>query len=833
MVEEEEPGSSEGSGDDLDATAQEDYRPIPELDTYEPQGIDDEALSDISHEALQAANQELDFRDTQEQRDTRQPAALGEDLEAEILRRIRLNHRQHHPQLNVEEEEEELHIDPEDPKGKLADWIQDPRTVRWVSKSFRRFLLEFQDEHGNKLYLDAINTLCANNQQSLIVNYSQLRQAYPTLALWLADEPSLTLPLLNDVAYSVVSELFPQYAASVKELYVRVRDLPITDQIRNLRWVHLFKLVKVTGVVTRRTGVNPQLKIAVYNCLKCGEKKGPIYLKNDAVSLDLGKCGQCQSFSGFKLKVEETIYRNYQKMTLQETPSAVPPGRVPRHKEVILLGDNIDCARPGEEVEVTGIFTNRVDYGLNAKHGFPVFSTVIDANFVRRLGEADLTVLTEEDKFEIKTLARKANIKQMVINSIAPSIHGHPHVKKAIALALFGGEAKDVQGKHKIRGDINVMILGDPGVAKSQFLKYIQKTAHRCVYTTGKGASAVGLTAGVHKDPLTKEWALEGGALVLADRGVCLIDEFDKMQDQDRTSIHEAMEQQSISISKAGIVASLQARCSVIAAANPIQGKYDSSRTFNENVNLSDPILSRFDVMCVVKDEVDMEADHYLATFILNSHMRSHPEPDTSMFLQDDAEQPEVIPQDLLKKYLLYAKQYVHPQLSDVDRDKIAKFYADLRKEKDKLGGVPIVVRHIESLLRMSESFAKMHLREHVLPDDVDSAIEVLVESFCQQQKYAVGQQLRKKFRSYLTKQEDSLELLYHITNKLFRDKTHLERVVRSLEYVRAEDVNVSLDQLEIEAREHGINDLGPFLRSPLFTRHYKVEQRLITKRTN
>lgn len=208
---------------------------------------------------------------------------------------------------------------------------------------------------------------------------------------------------------------------------------------------------------------------------------------------------------------------------------------------------------------------------------------------------------------------------------MAPSIYGHKFIKRALSLAMFGGMPKDVGGKHKIRGDINVLILGDPGTAKSQFLKYVEKTYHRVVYTTGKGASAVGLTAGVHKDPITKEWVLEGGALVLADKGVCLIDEFDKMNDKDRTSIHEAMEQQSISISKAGIVTSLQARCSVIAAANPIKGNYNSSLNFNDNVDLTDPILSRFDILSVVKDEPNEEKDDLLATFVINSHMRSHP----------------------------------------------------------------------------------------------------------------------------------------------------------------------------------------------------------------
>lgn len=197
------------------------------------------------------------------------------------------------------------------------------------------------------------------------------------------------------------------------------------------------------------------------------------------------------------------------------------------------------------------------DYFANVNHGFPVFKTSIEANNIRRFGDEDVIELTDEDKKKIRETSRKSNIANKIINSIAPSIYGHNFIKKGLALAMFGGEAKDVGGKHKIRGDINMLLLGDPGTAKSQFLKYVEHAFHRVVYTTGKGASAVGLTAGVHKDPITREWTLEGGALVLADKGICLIDEFDKMNDQDRTSIHEAMEQQSISISKAGIVTSL------------------------------------------------------------------------------------------------------------------------------------------------------------------------------------------------------------------------------------------------------------------------------------
>jgi DNA replicative helicase MCM subunit Mcm2 (Cdc46/Mcm family) len=275
---------------------------------------------------------------------------------------------------------------------------------------------------------------------------------------------------------------------------------------------------------------------------------------------------------------------------------------------------------------VTGIYRNNFDASLNVKNGFPVFSTIIEANHINK--KEDLFAafrLTEEDEKEVRTLARDERIRKRIIKSIAPSIYGHEDIKTAIALSLFGGVSKDVNRKLRIRGDINVLLLGDPGTAKSQFLKYVEKTAHRSVFATGQGASAVGLTASVRKDPVTREWTLEGGALVLADKGHCLIDEFDKMNDADRTSIHEAMEQQTISISKAGIVTTLQARCAIVAAANPIRGRYNPTVPFQQNVELTEPILSRFDVLCVVKDTVDPVQDELLARFVVGSHLRSHP----------------------------------------------------------------------------------------------------------------------------------------------------------------------------------------------------------------
>merc|ERR1719284_361725 len=297
---------------------------------------------------------------------------------------------------------------------------------------------------------------------------------------------------------------------------------------------------------------------------------------------------------------------------------------MPRSKDVILTGDMVDTVRPGDKMDLCAIYKCLYDAGTNARTCFPVYRTEILAVHIKCKGDVKAVQLTEEMQQKILDLAKSPNIRERFIASMAPSIYGMHHVKTAIATSIMGGQQKIAAGKHRIRGDINTLLVGDPGLAKSQFLKYIEQTFPRAVYTTGKGASAVGLTASVQRDE-NGDFALEGGAMVLADDGMCLIDEFDKMNDNDRTSLHEAMEQQSISISKAGIVATLKARCAVVAVANPTEGRYDPQRTFAQNVNLTDPILSRFDMLCVLRDESDPLQDERLADHVVSSHIRSHP----------------------------------------------------------------------------------------------------------------------------------------------------------------------------------------------------------------
>lgn len=850
-VDDDAPAEEEGEGEDLMENMDKDYEAIPELDKYEAEGIDENEYEPINEEQKREAEEVLRRRDVEQLAAQRRvPAALLEadqesDLEEDLREAIRRS-RQRAAEADLaldegeDEEGDERHLDIEEVKGKLPEWINEARTQRWIRRAFKKFLLNFKEANGALIYEQRIHEMCAHNKQSLEINPTHLQRMYPSILLWILESPTIILPILNAVAFDLARHMFPGYENIHGEIFVRLKEWPILTELRDLRKVHLNQMVKIIGVVTRRGAVYSQLKKVYYICGKCGERLGPLFVNEHTEGYHLGACPVCQAKGPFSIDSEFTVYRNYQRVTVQETPGKVPPGRVPRHKDVILLADNIDVARPGDEVEIVGIFTNQLDYSLNVKHGFPVFATILEANYIKRVAESQITELPDEDKYEIRKLAKThPNVGKLIANSIAPSIYGHNHVKMALALAMFGGEAKDWAGKHRIRGDINCLLLGDPGTAKSQFLKYIEKTFHRTVYTTGKGASAVGLTALVHRDPSTREWTLEGGALVLADKGICLIDEFDKMSDHDRTSIHEAMEQQTISISKAGIIANLQARCSVIAAANPIKGRYDSQLSFAENVDLSDTILSRFDILCVVKDEVDVNSDTALATFVINSHIKSHPTNDKGredtvkdLLLEDSygnsTRDPNLIPQDLLKKYILYARQFVKPQLTEINKEKITNFFGSLRQESQTSGGIPVYHRHLEAIIRMAEAHARMNLRDNVRDDDVDVAISVLLESFIQTQKTSVAKLIRKKFSTYLTFKDENTFLLLNLLNKLIREKIQYRQLVRSA--AETHEIKVLKEELEEAARELQIFDLSEFYGSSAFRRNYQTKGNIIVK---
>ncbi|KAI8803597.1 MCM2/3/5 family-domain-containing protein [Cladochytrium replicatum] len=793
-------------------------------------------------ELRQLAEAKMKRRDKEEaRREGRLPAAyLDDDEEDEdVPLRIRRRH--------LLDEERDMELDPNDEmamqlpleslqeiKGPLSEWVQMEGPRQTIRSEFANFLTTYVDEKGLSVYGERIRAMCEANGESLEVSFMHLRDTSAILAYYLSNSPAEILDIFNQVAYDVVLSGFEEYGLIKSEVHVRISEVPIVDSLRDLKQTHLNSLVRVGGVVTRRTGVFPQLKYVRYDCVKCGHILGP-FIQDLSQEIKLGSCPECQSKGPFSINNEETVYRNYQKITLQESPGSVPAGRLPRHKEVILLWDLVDSVRPGEEIEITGIYRNNFDMSLNTKNGFPVFSTIIEANHISKKEDMYASFrLTEDDVREIRQLARDPRIRQRIIQSIAPSIFGHENIKTALALAMFGGVFKNPQGKHRIRGDINVLLLGDPGTAKSQFLKYVEKTMHRAVYTTGQGASAVGLTAAVHKDPVTKEWTLEGGALVMADKGVCMIDEFDKMNDKDRTSIHEAMEQQSISISKAGIVTSLQARCAVIAAANPTRGRYNAQIPFSQNVELTEPILSRFDILCVVQDLVDPVVDEQLARFVVESHNRSHPDtraairkqqqeaPNEPIAEQPKEQNPDIIPQELLKKYIMFAKENVVPRIADMDKDKIASLYSDLRRESLIGGSIPITVRHIESIVRMSEAFARMHLRDVVRHDDIERACAVMIRSFVTAQKYSVRKPLERAFNRYLRYDRDNFELLNHVLSRLVQDKIKLA-YYRS--FALPNVVEIKIEELEAKARELNVHDLRSYYDSRGFKSVFTLDR--------
>lgn len=705
--------------------------------------------------------EELEDRDWREGKkgrskfsDIRVPQFMYGDEDEEEPQR---NNKRSYSQFNIDDDVEHFFDDESDdddedveltqPQGSLKEYIVGPGRVL-IAKKFKYFLKNFSDEDTEKLYLKRLMHTCKENKTSLDVSWIHLSKSdsVPLLASWVVEAPSEILPIFDQAAYEVILQLIENYSSISDQFHIRISNLPVSDNLRDLRQTHLNTLIRTSGVVTRRSTVYPQLILTKYNCGNCGYLLGPYSQENSHKEVKPNFCSQCQSTGPFEMNIESTVYRNYQKITLQESPGSVPPGRLPRYKEVVLLDDLVDTVRPGDEIEVTGIYKNKFDRSLNTKQGFPVFRTLIEANHIYKRDDIyDNFNITEEDEILIKNLAKDSRIGEKIVESIAPSIYGHKDIKYAIALAIFGGEPKHSQS-HYIRGDINVLLVGDPGTAKSQFLKYVEKICTRSVYTTGQGTSAVGLTAAVRKDPVTREFTLEGGALVLADRGVCMIDEFDKMNDKDRTSIHEAMEQQSISISKAGIVTSLRARCSVIAASNPIRGRYDSSVSLTKNIELTDAILSRFDITLVVKDSVDYKKDYELADFVTKSHVNSHPNNKNKQTNKKQIEGP--ISQELLRKYIAYAKANIHPQHTKVP-EKISQVYQEMRQESSR-DGIQMTLRHVEAMLRMAEAHAKMHLRTEINDNDVNMAIRIMLNSFISSQKINVAQELRSKFRKYV-----------------------------------------------------------------------------------
>ena len=449
-------------------------------------------------------------------------------------------------------------------------------------------------------------------------------------------------------------------------------------------------------------------------------------------------------------------YSDHQTLSIQEMPEKAPAGLLPSSIDVVLDDDLVDSCKPGDRVAIVGIY--RALPSKSGAEGSGVFKSVLIANHVRQMtagGSVGVVELTREDTANIRRVARRADCFDLLARSIAPSIYGHSLIKQALLLLLLGGVEKNLPNGTHIRGDLNLLMVGDPSTAKSQLLRFILHIAPLAINTTGRGSSGVGLTAAVTSDPETGDRRLEAGAMVLADRGVVCIDEFDKMSDADRVAIHEVMEQQTVTIAKAGIHMALNARCSVVAAANPRYSQYDKSKTPAFNVNLPDSLLSRFDLLFIVLDTPDAAMDRRVADRVLSNHRYverrgphvfdedadeedAHDPQAASIFQRFDAllhnptqqrarrQDAQLLSMSFLKKFIQFAKR-MEPLLTESSAESIGRLYAELRTDQSKkMNGYPITARCLETLIRLSTAHAKSRLSDAVEEEDVQQAMRLI-----------------------------------------------------------------------------------------------------------
>jgi len=575
-----------------------------------------------------------------------------------------------------------------------------PTSAEETTDKTKTSVAKFEDFFSSDKYKDRVFEALEKypEQRSVVVDYSELEMFYPDLADLLIDKPEEVIK----AAQKAISNIDPlRKNAEIKIRFEKVRN---NVSLRFLRSKYIGKFVAVDGIVRKTDEIRPRIITATFECRSC-MRLHEIPQKSSLIS-EPALCQECGGRS-FRLLQEESEFMDTQATKLQEPLENLSGGEQPRQISVILEDDLVDTLLPGDIVRITGNLKTVRDEKTKR------FNNFIYGNYIEALEqEFEELLISSDDEEQIKILAKDPKIYDKIINSTAPSIQGYREVKEAIALQLFGGSAKELEDKTRIRGDIHILIVGDPGIGKSQMLKFVSKLAPRGIYTSGKGTSGVGLTAAAVRDEFGG-WSLEAGALVLGDRGNVCVDELDKMRPEDRSAIHEALEQQTISIAKAGIMATLNSRCSVLAAANPKFGRFDHYKSIAEQINLPSTILSRFDLIFVIEDKPNVENDKKLANHILKIH-------------KDNSIHFDIEP-DLLRKYIAYARRDIKPKLTDEAMTVLQEFYVGMRKSggDDEDSPVPITARQLEALVRISEAHARIRLSDKVMLEDADRAIKL------------------------------------------------------------------------------------------------------------
>jgi len=592
-------------------------------------------------------------------------------------------------------------------------------TLSALSDRIKEFLTQFKDTTDSFSYVEQIDQMMSKHSKYIVVDYNDL-VLFPAIESHFNEDPDQILDAFSKAIKEILKERFPDYAEKIKhDIRARIANFPVQRSLRQINSEIITKMTSVSGMVVRSSEVKPLAKEVTYRCL---DKHISKFTLLDGMSLNASVRCQTPNCKHTSLAIipEKSRFIDFQILRLQELPEDLPPGQLPHYVNVSIKQDLVDYARPGDRIVLTGIVRieqERIS-GIS-KSESALYRLRMDGNNIEFIGGKGIKssrrtereeISPDEEKI-IKTLAKNPDIYNRLIASFAPHIRGHELFKEAILLLIVGSTQRVLTDGTKIRGDINVFFVGDPGTAKSEMLKFCARIAPRGLYTSGRGSTAAGLTAAVVKDA-SGIFMLEAGAVVLGDQGLVCIDEFDKMRPEDRSALHEVMEQQSASIAKGGIVATLNARTSILAAANPMFGKYDPFKNLTENVNLPIPLLTRFDLVFVVRDIPTPEKDRQIAQHIISQHGTS------------GTDTTSLVDVDILTKYLAYAKR-IDPVLTKEAESKIMEFYLKMRsiEGEDKEKMITITPRQLEGLIRLSTARARLLLKNQVEGEDADRAI--------------------------------------------------------------------------------------------------------------
>lgn len=669
----------------------------------------------------------------------------------------------------------------------MDDFETDQR-IKLIEQEYMNFL---DDVEETEKYTNLMKNMIDENKRRLIVNINDLRKKNPKRAASLLENSFEEQMAFENALKQSVANIDTDYAKMNADLFIGFEGSfghrHVTPRTLTSRF--LGNLVCLEGIVTRCSLVRPKIVRSLHFCSVTNTITERAY--SDLTSFDAFPASAVYPKTDEDGNPLETLYglstyKDHQTLSIQEMPERAPAGQLPRSVDIVCDNDLVDVCKPGDRVQIVGNF--RCLPGKQGGYTTGTFRTILIANSITQLSKETTLTISAEDLGKCKKMSRtkKNTMFELLSKSLAPSIYGHDYIKKAILCLMLGGTEKILPNGTRLRGDINVLLIGDPSVAKSQLLRYVLCTAPRAIPTTGRGSSGVGLTAAVTSDQETGERRLEAGAMVLADRGVICIDEFDKMSDIDRTAIHEVMEQGKVTIAKAGIHASLNARCSVLAAANPVYGRYDQYKTPMENIGLQDSLLSRFDLLFVMLDIVDPDQDNIISDHVVRMHRYRNPSeqdgealPFTSSLdvlstKNPDAPEIEEKETEIYEKYdpllhgnlrsrkdqiltINFMRKYIHiarcikPQLTEEACRAISDEYSKLRSEdlmdSDVARTQPITARTLETMIRLATAHAKARLSNKVKEEDANAAIELV--------QFAYFKKILEKEKKKRRRQED------------------------------------------------------------------------------